>query len=433
VTARTDSLARPLGVFALLALVALALVAGTGVVVVRRLATDQALAEARQLTEVSARLVERRLSDDLITGDAIASAAVARIVVDAVLVEPIVRVKIWTPDGRIVYADESRLIGSEYELDRDDLEVLDRGGVVAEVSDVSGPENRFERRFGELLEVYTRIRTPEGTPLLFETYQLASSIADRRRELASAFAPALVVTLIALLLLIVPFAWMLARRVRAAPRERARLMERAIESSDRERRRIAGDLHDGPVQALAGLSMRLSAAAQQAGDADAGSVLRDSASAVRGSVRTLRSAIVGVYPPNLQQAGLASAISDLVARLPAQGIEVEIEVDPAAGFGVEVDELLYRACREAVRNVERHAAATHVRVSVDTDQQDRAVLRVADDGRGLVGSGQPDEGGGGHLGLSILEDLVADGGGALTVEPGDGGRGTVVRVEVPPP
>ena len=110
----------------MLALVALGLVAGTGVAVVRDVATDQALAEARQLTDVSARLVERRLTGDgLLTGDAVASAAVARIVFDAVLVEPIVRVKLWTRDGRIVYSDESRLIGSEYELDEEDLEVLD--------------------------------------------------------------------------------------------------------------------------------------------------------------------------------------------------------------------------------------------------------------------------------------------------------------------
>ena len=133
-TSRSDSLARPLAVFALLALVALGLVAGTGVAVVRDVATDQALAEARQLTDVSARLVERRLTGDgLLTGDAVASAAVARIVFDAVLVEPIVRVKLWTRDGRIVYSDESRLIGSEYELDEEDLEVLDEGGVVSEV------------------------------------------------------------------------------------------------------------------------------------------------------------------------------------------------------------------------------------------------------------------------------------------------------------
>ena len=100
-------------------------------------------------------------------------------------------------------------------------------------------------------------------------------------------------TLVALALLMVPIAWILARRVRTAQRERERLMQRAIESSDRERRRIAGDLHDGPVQELAGLSMRLSASAEQVADEGSATVLRDSASAVRGSVPTRPSAIVG--------------------------------------------------------------------------------------------------------------------------------------------
>ena len=429
---RSDSLARPFAVFALLALLALALVAGTGVAVVRKVATDQALAEARQLTEVSARVVERRLTGDgLITGDAIESGAVARIAVDAVLVDPVVRVKIWTRDGRIVYSDETRLIGSEYDLGDEDLEVLDDGGVVAEVSDVSAPENRFERRFGELLEVYTRIETPEGTPLLFETYQLASSIAERRRELASTFVPVLVATLAALALLMVPIAWILANRVQAAQRERERLLQRAIESSDRERRRIAGDLHDGPVQELAGLSMRLSASAEQVGDAGAATTLRDSASAVRGSIRTLRSAVVGVYPPNLQQVGLAASLSDLVARLGAEGVDAEVEIDADAAFGPEVDALLYRACQEAVRNVQEHAGARSVRVTVRRAGDD-AVLEVVDDGRGLDPGRMAQARQEGHVGLEILGDLVADGGGRLSVEPGPE-RGTVVRVEVPIP
>jgi signal transduction histidine kinase len=430
VNSRSDSLLRPLLVFAFLGLVALALVAGTGVAVVRDVATDQALAEARQLTDVSARLVERRLSGEgLIRGDAIASGAVARIVYDAVLVDPIVRVKIWTRDGQIVYSDENRLIGSEYDLDEEDIEVLDEGGVVSEVSDVSAPENRFERRFGELLEVYTRIETPRGTPLLFETYQRAESIADRRRELASTFVPVLVATLMALTLLMVPIAWILARRVRAAQLERERLMQRAMESSDRERRRIAGDLHDGPVQELAGLSMRLSASAEQVADDGASTVLRDSASAIRGSVRTLRSAIVGVYPPNLQQVGLAESLSDLVARLSAQGIEASVEIDPATAFGPDVDALLYRACQEAVRNVEEHADARSVQVSVRSEGT-IATLEVADDGGGIEPERAERAKQEGHMGLSILGDLVADGGGELIVRRGKQ-AGTVVRVEVP--
>jgi signal transduction histidine kinase len=431
VASSPDSLARPLAIFALLALVALALVAGTGVAVVREVATDEALGEARQLTEVSARVVERRLSDAFLTGEAAASAAVARVVFDAVLGDPVVRVKIWTRKGRILYSDRSELIDARYTLDEEDLEVLADGGVVSEVSDVSAPENRFEREFGELLEVYTRIETPSGTPLLFETYQRASSIADRRRELASTFVPVLVVTLVALALLMVPIAWILASRVRSAQRERERLMQRAIDSSDRERRRIAGDLHDGPVQELAGLSMRLSAAAQQVNDPDASAALGDSASAVRGSVRTLRSAIVGVYPPNLQQVGLAASLSDLVARLSSLDVEASVDADPDAGFGLEVDELLYRACQEAIRNVEEHADARTVSVRVRR-AGDRAVLEVADDGRGVEPDRLERAKGEGHVGLAILADIVRDGGGVLTVRPGEP-AGTVVRVEVPVP
>ncbi len=418
---------RPLIAFVLLGVVALALVAVAGVVVIRRLATDQALADSRQLTEVTSRVVQRRVNDGLLTGNAESLASVATVVFDAVLHPPVVRVKIWTQDGRIIYSDASALIGSHYALGREDLKVLESGGVVAELSDLTRPENRFEVSFGQLMEVYTRIETPDGTPLLFETYQRASTLADRRRELTATFVPVMIATLVAFAMLAVPLAWAFTRRVRAAARERERLMQRAIESSDHERRRIAGDLHDGPVQELVGLSMRLSAAAENVVDPASSTTLRDSASSVRGSVRTLRSAIVGIYPPNLRQAGLAAALSDLIARLDPQGIEAMLEVEPGADFGAEVDELLYRAAQEALRNVEAHAGAGHVRLSVRREGE-RAVMEVADDGRGMAPTDAERARAEGHMGLSILSDIVRDGGGVLTVGPNDG-PGTVVRVE----
>jgi two-component system, NarL family, sensor kinase len=424
---RADSIARPLIAFVLLGVVALTLVAVVGVIVIRRLATDQALAEARQLTVVTSRVVQRRVNDGLLTGDAESLLAVASVVFDAVLHPPVVRVKIWTADGRIVYSDASELVGSRYTLGEDDLAVLESGGVVSALSDLSSPENRFETEFGELIEVYTRIHTPDRTPLLFETYQLASTIADRRGELAATFAPVLIATLLAFALFEVPLGWVFTRRIRTAARERERLMQRAIESSDHERRRIAGDLHDGPVQELVGLSMRLSAAGENVDDPASSATLRESASSVRGSVRTLRSAIVGIYPPNLRQAGLAAALSDLIARLDPQGIEATLEVDPGADFGPETDELLYRAAQEALRNVEAHAGAAHVRLSVRREG-DRAVMEVADDGRGIAAEDAERARAEGHMGLSILADIVRDGGGVVTVGPNDG-AGTVVRVE----
>jgi len=419
---------RTLTVFVLLGVMALTFVAVAGVVVIRRVATDQALAEARQLADVTSHFVQRRVTEGLLTGDAESLAAVALVVSFAVLREPVVRVKIWTQDGRIVYSDKSELIGSRYALDTAELEALgSRDKVVAELSELGNPENRFEVDFGELMEVYTRIETPDGTPLLFETYQRASKIADRRRELAAAFVPVLIALLATFALLVVLLAWVFVRRVRAASRERERLMRRAIESSDRERRRIAGDLHDGPVQELVGLSMRLSAAGEKVDDPASSATLRESASSVRGSVRTLRSAIVGIYPPNLRQAGLAAALSDLISRMDPQGIEATLEVDPGADFGADTDELLYRAAQEALRNVEAHAGAAHVRLTVRRED-DRAVMEVTDDGRGIATQDAEEALADGHMGLSILFDIVRDGGGVLTVGPNDG-VGTVVRVE----
>ena len=426
---RADSLIRPLLVFALLAMLALALVAATGIVVVGRAATEQALTEARQLTEVSARVVEARVDDALLTGDAESLGFVDSVVASAVKRDPVVRVKVWTGEGEIVYADVPELIGARYPLGSEDAAVLERGGVEAEVSDLSAPENRYERQFGELLEVYTRIETPGGTPLLFETYQLASSIDERRRELLATFVPVLIATLVALALLMVPIAWILARRVRAAQLERERLMQQMLDASDRERRRIAGEVHDGPVQELAGLSMRLSASAEQIDDPAASDVVRDSAAAVRGSVRTLRSAIVGIYPPNLQQAGLAASLSDLVARLEPFEIEGSLEFDTTGGFGAEVDAAIYRACQEALRNVAEHADARHARVTVHRDG-DRAILEVVDDGRGVSERDREEARDEGHMGMQMMADLARDVGGSLSVGPGDG-EGTVVRMEVP--
>jgi signal transduction histidine kinase len=424
------SVARTVGVVVVLGLLVLGLVAAAGFFVIRRVAVDRAIEEARQLTEFSAHVVERRVSNGLVTGDAEATGNVARVIGDAVLHDPIVRVKIWGPDGTILYSNKTQAIGDRYASGAQELAELADGEVAAEVSDLSAPENRYEQRFGTLLEVYTPIHTPNGTRLLFETYQRYASIDDQRQLLFRDFAPVLVVALVAFAVLLIPLGWILARRLQRAGREREQLMQRSLEVSDHERRRIAGDLHDGPVQDLAGLSMRVSAAAEGTVDPQQQEVLRETASAVRGSVRTLRSAIVGVYPPNLQTAGLGPALTDLTSRLPREGLEVSLDVADPGGYGPAVDGLLYRACQEALRNVEKHAQATHVAVHVRREGS-LVTIEVTDDGRGIGPAGR-DAAPEGHLGLRIVDALVRDAGGTLSVLPGSAG-GTVVRVEVPIP
>jgi two-component system, NarL family, sensor kinase len=424
-----DPVTRAVLTFALLGLVVLTLVGVAGVLVLRRVATNQAIDEARQLTSLSARVVQTRVSDRFLTGGAQARGDVAG-VVRAVLHDPVVRVKIWAADGTILYSD-APLTGERFQLGADEQEVLTDGGVVAELSDLTRPENRFERPFGTLLEVYTRIEAPNGTPLLFETYQRFSSVAASGRELLTSFAPVLVVALLAFAALEIPLAWGLARRVRRAQADRERYLQRALDASGQERRRIAGDLHDGPVQELAGLAMRVSAQAESASDEAGRAALHETAGAVRASVRTLRSAVVGVYPPNLEQAGLGPALADLTSRLSHEGLEVSLDIAQPAGFGIDVDALLYRACQEALRNVEAHAKASRVSVSVRREGA-AAVLEVTDDGRGIVAAEAETARTEGHLGVSIVSDLVTDAGGTLTLAPRDVG-GTMLRVQVPAP
>ena len=80
-------------------------------------------------------------------------AALDSVVRSRVLGSDIVRVKIWSPDGRVLYSDEPQLIGGVYILNEDDTAVFASGETDADISDLSKLENRFERGNGRLLEV----------------------------------------------------------------------------------------------------------------------------------------------------------------------------------------------------------------------------------------------------------------------------------------
>jgi signal transduction histidine kinase len=79
--------------------------------------------------------------------------------------------------------------------------------------------------------------------------------------------------------------------------------------------------------------------------------------------------------------------------------------------------------------VKKHAEARTVRIAVRRED-DRAVLEVRDDGRGMTRESAPVGPDGSHMGMEILLSLVHDAGGTLTVTSGDAGVGTVVRVEL---
>ena len=418
--------------FALSGLAVLLLVGIVGVLVLRRVGTAEATREAADITTVAGRgVVQPALRDGVVTGDTKSLNELDAVVQRSVLRDPIVRVKIWDANGRIVYSDAPELIGSTFGLAADEREALRTDAAAAELSDLTQPENRFEREYGKLLEVYLPIWTPNGHELLFEAYLRFDSVAASGRKLWLSFLPVLAVALVALTLLQIPLAYRLARRVHEGQRDRERLLQRAIDSSNVERRRIAGDLHDGPVQQLAGLSMSLAAKADALASVDpsAATVLRDAASQTRHGVRSLRSALMGIYPPTLERAGLAAALSDLVAPLTEYGLEVELDVPSDLTLPPEIEALLFRASQEAIRNVVAHAGARRVRLHLVADDG-VAVLQIADDGKGFSAERQTEARADRHLGLRLLSDLALDANGSFDVATSLG-EGTRIRLQVP--
>ncbi len=420
--------------FTIASVVAIAVVVVGGFFALRGVTVREAERDTRSRVELQGGLVESSgLTDGLLRGDPEAIAKVDDVVTARLLSSSVVRVKIWSRDGRILYSDEPALIGRRYGLGAEERELFTTGGADAELSDVSRPENRYERSQGKLLEAHTPIRTPDGTPVLFETYQRFDSLSASGRRLLGALAPILLAALAVLLLTQVPLAWSLARRLQRGYREREVLLERAIEASDHERRRIAADLHDGVVQDLAGVAFGLAPLADSAerrGAHDDAAALRDSTGRLRHGMRALRTLLVEIHPPSLASAGLEATLHDLLSSLQADDIATELHVDDRAAAGSPADPLVYRVAREALRNVTAHAGATSVRVDVTRADPSIIRLSVTDDGRGFDEQERAARAAGGHVGLTLLEDLVAQQGGTLTVRSRPT-EGTTVELEVP--
>lgn len=393
----------------------------------REAAEREAINDARSTTLLLARSVAQpAIPRGLVDGDAGAVDRLDRQVLDRLLVGEVQRIKIWNRDGVVVYSDATRLIGSTYPLGSEELVVLENGGVDAEVADLSEEENRFERSLGGVVEVYTRIWSPEQEPLLFEVYYDDADLDQREREVFAPFRRITLGALIALVVLAAAMIFALTTRLSRVARDRELLLVRAVDASAAERRRIARDLHDGVVQDLAGTAFALHSLRTAEGTTPAvREVAREAGTSLRESLRSLRSLLVEIYPPELGAAGLAAALEDLIAPAADLGLETTVSVTGVDGVSDETIALVWRVAQEAVRNATRHAQARRLDVRV-VGSAGAVTLEVADDGRGFDPAEPSDTA---HFGLRGLASLVADAGGRLDVTTAPG-EGTTVRLDV---
>jgi two-component system NarL family sensor kinase len=213
-------------------------------------------------------------------------------------------------------------------------------------------------------------------------------------------------------------------RVKALQEVRRQLVSEAMQSDERHNREVAEHLHDGPLQTLLAARLELDEVRERSPDPALDMVH----AALQETAIGLRSTVTELHPQVLAQLGLSSAVRDLLRQFEARTeLVVEAELDDVGK--PESQTLLYRAARELLTNIGKHAGATTVRVTLRRNG-DRILLTVGDDGTGfdpaVVGQSIAD----GHIGLGSLLARFDAMGGSMDID-SHPGHGTQVTVASP--
>ena len=328
-----------------------------------------------------------------------------------------VRVKVWTPEGMIVYSDASELVGESFELPFHAAGAFE-GANETHVSDLSDPAHAFDRGHGELIEFYVPLQH-EGRsgPVVVEVEQDASGLNRALSEIARSVWISIAVGLAAIGLVMAVGVAARGRELNKKRRQAEQLLVSSFQAQEDERRRIVSALHDDIGQPMyrllygvEGLRAALEPEDSAATELDhLGDVVRQMDSTLRNELRLLHFELAA-------DAGIATALEELVDLTRNEtelglNLSIDLDYEPPAVDRTEV----YRAAREAITNVRKHADASHVDIKLYTDHG-RLVLDVTDDGAGVGPVGEP------GLGLSTTRQrFTALDGGVSLEQDADGG------------
>lgn len=327
-----------------------------------------------------------------------------------------VRVKVWSKDGTIVYADAHELVGRQFDLAEHAALAFQEGGGT-HISDLSDPAHAIDRGRGELIEFYVAMRDDEGvTTFVIEVEQDASGLNLALSQIARNVWVSIGIGLVAIGLVMSVGIAARTREVNRRRRQAEALLESSFNAQEQERRRIVSALHDDVGQpmyrvlyGLQGSRAKLDASDPIAVELDhLTDVVRDMDATLRNELRLLHFELAA-------DAGIEVALTELAELTRSEtdlNIEIEITLDEEPPPVQRTE--MYRAAREAVTNVRRHANADRVVVSLYRDA-DRLVLVVTDDGTG--GVSPADHG----LGLSTTKQRFAALDGDVFVENVAGG------------
>ncbi len=430
--------------------VAAVLVLGAGAFVAsRNVARGQALDEALRMTERLSALIVTPLLRPALAGDSEQMTELRRTIVNRMSDGYLTEVTIWAIDGTVIFSDDPSVENTRVDPPDEVIAAIERNATHAAyeadpevvTADIAADNPGF-------VEVYVPMALTTDRKLAFEAYYDYGRVNSLANRLLWSILPLVFIPLLLLQVIQVPIAGSLARRVRAQEAERARLLEQALTLSEKERIRIAADLHDGPIQDLAGIGYALGAIMPSLPEHHQ-SLAHTVGDTVHHAVDSLRRMMVDIYPPDLTTGELAATITDLATPLRQRNVQVHVDADDLPELDAQTITALYRVAREALLNVASHSQATEVFIRLEEapavdapPARGRAAaaapaepggslvrLEIADNGVGFV-EGDLDRRAEGHLGLRLLQDRIRSMGGTMTVEAPVAG-GARVTVSLP--
>jgi signal transduction histidine kinase len=221
-----------------------------------------------------------------------------------------------------------------------------------------------------------------------------------------------------------------AELLKRADEKRRALIEHLVTAQEAERRRIAIDVHDDSIQAMAAIGIRLQILRRRAPSHDLAEEIGDIEHAATESIARLRGLLFRLESSSVEKVGLSRALSRYAAELIPEGQpRVRVRDRLTADLGGYTPVVLYRVAQEALNNAVKHAKSTTITVTL-SEVDEGVLMQVEDDGVGFDVELMGRRALPGHLGMRAMQERAEVAAGWLTVESSPG-EGTQVRCWVP--